>query len=424
MTNKLLLIDKIYLFLLLVVVLNFFDFLPLKGQLRTHYFLFLSLFYMLARCQGCLSSIVKRSCFGKELIWLAIGYSITIFFSIAYWEQSLKTGVVVNFYMVLMVFLYFYYIRINISEEKIIKAFVICTVIWNLLEWGQQLTYPTYWFAGREEDDFGMMAQRMGLWRFYITGVHLAIFVLVYYAGKFAKVSDRRKHSFLMWAIAMIGIIGFVSRKQIYASLLVSLIAFVMLKGKYRIFVILLLLASAFYGIQILMESMSDLNLQTQEELGSDDFIRFVATHYFLFEFSDSPIYYLFGTGAEGGDSKLNDTYVYLQDMYGYWLSDCGIVGFIAQFGYVNAVIFMIPIIKIIIKWKHILLWHKLYLIYYIIMLNMAFWGNSHLGYFSFITYLYLVDKHLRTVDPKYHNGGYVQRNVRTPQGLQIMAKS
>lgn len=395
MRNKILTIDKLYLLALLAVSLSFFNYMPIASYLRQNLFFFLSFFYILIRCNGYIGAIAVRSRFGKDLIWLIIGYSITIFFSIFFWNQPVLDAIFINLSNITMVFLYFYFIRINIAEEKIIKALVICTIIWTAIEWGQQLTYPSYWFCGRVDDENGI-EERMGLWRFYIAGVHLAIIVLIYYLDRFVQFPEKRRYNFLMYAIAMIGIIGFVSRKQIYAAILVSILAFIMIKGKYRIFVILLLLAASVYGIRELSVLMTDLNEKTVDELTNDDFIRYVATKYFLFDFSDSPIYYLFGTGSARENTSVEQAYTYLMDMYGFYTSDCGVFGFAAHYGWVNVLLFFVPMFRIIGNWKRILLWHKLYLIYFGVMLNMAFWGNSRMGYLSFIIYLYLVDKHLQ----------------------------
>lgn len=396
MRNNVLQIDKIYLLALLVITLDMFDYMPLANRLPTRAFMFLSIFYIIIRCSGNIRNVSKKGYFSKDMQLLLLGYSVTIIFSCIYWNQSVYGAVMANMPMITTVLLYFYFIRINLPEKTIIKTLVVCTIIWTALEWGQQLTYPSFWFCGRINENIGLIEERMGLMRFYITGVHMSIFVLIYYVCQFTQKNKRKKYNFLMWAIAFCGIIGFVSRKQIYASVLVSIIAFLLIKGRMRIFALLLLLCIAAYGIYNLAEIMKDLNEQTVTELNSDDFVRTLATHHFLFDFSDSPLYYLFGTGMADGNSSLGKTYTYLQEMYGYYIVDCGIFGYMARYGCINIILFMIPIYKMLWSWKKILLWHKLYLLYYGIMTNMAFWGNSTLGYLSFVLFLYLVDRHLQ----------------------------
>lgn len=401
MGRNITLTDKAFLILMLIVSLSAFNYMPLAEKIPLRPFFFFSFLYIFTKVNFSMGKISKQCYIGPELKFIFWSYCITILLSIIYWKQSLYEGIMSNLQMLVFVLFYFYLQKINLSEKIIIISFVVCTILWTSIEWIQQITYPAYQFCGRFDEETGYIEERMGLIRFYITGVHIAIITLLYYAGKFIQEKNKKTFNFTIWAIALLGIIGFVSRKQIYASVFVSILSILSIKGKSRWFVICIFLLLSIYGIHELFGVMAELNEQTMTELDSDDFVRNLATAYFLFDFSNSPLYYLFGTGIHGIDSETGKLYKRLEEMYHYYVVDCGIVGFMARYGIINILLFLTPIIKILKRWKQLLLWHKLYLLYYGIMLNMAFWGNSTLGYLTYIIYLYLVDRHLEARSAK-----------------------
>ena len=397
MQTKRNLIDIAFILGFLMVVLQCFSYMYIVLPTRSILFLFLFyILFLLSTNAPRAEAILKYSAFGRPLLFLICGYFVTFIFSWMLWGEPFLGGFFQTLRYVTVIVFFFYLYYKNIPEKGIIKTLIWITIIWTILEFVQQVTYPRYWFCGRAEDKYGNLEERMGLIRFYITGVHAAILVLLYYAHKFSQESSNRLRNFLVWSVAMMGIIGFVSRKQIYASLLVSIISFLRIKGKMRYILLLALIPFAYYGINILWETMTDLNQQTLSEVGSDDFIRTLATNFFLFDFQDSPSYYLFGTGDPSSiNTPMGKKYMFYQEYFGYYAVDCGIVGYMANFGIVNILLFLLPIFKMVGRWKELLLWHKLYLVYYGIMFNMAFWGNSMLGLTSYIVFLYLVDIHL-----------------------------
>ena len=396
MTSKIRTIDKFFLAGFGAVVLNCFSYMYLQLPTKTILFSFLIYIFIELRGTYSIRKIASQSLMGAPLLYLVGGYAISTILAFLVWNQPIITASLTTLQYVTVIMLFFFLHAKGVSEASVVKILLLCTIAWTAIEWIQQVTYPQFWFCGRMDEETGYIEERMGLMRFYITGVHVANFILIYYVDKFTQGKKNKIYNFLVWAVALMGIIGFVSRKQIYASILVSLLAFLLVKGKMRILIMCLLIGFSFWGLYELAGMMSELNSQTEEELGSDSFIRTLATNYFLFDFQSSPFYYLFGTGPFCGEaSSIGREYLALQERLGFYTVDCGIVGYLAYYGIVNIVLFLAPVIKMLKRWRDLLLWHKLYLLFYGIMINMAFWGNSMLGFSSYIIFLYLVDKHL-----------------------------
>lgn len=63
------------------------------------------------------------------------------------------------------------------------KIVTVFCFIWVAIEIGQQFTYPEYWFLGRQ-NEWNIVENRMGLWRFYIWGIDFVMLAFAFYAGK------------------------------------------------------------------------------------------------------------------------------------------------------------------------------------------------------------------------------------------------
>lgn len=367
-----------------VLSLNLYDFIY-AGSLKWFYPFFL--LYLLIYILNHKEKQRFGFSFKGNIYWIIASIAVSSILGITYWGQTLTDILKADIPVFAIVCMYFFLKKSALSEEVILKTLLAFTVLWGVIEWLQQLTYPKVYFQGRENIEI-----RMGLYRFYITGVHFAIIILLYYISKFAKETIDRKKSLFYWAISLISIIGFVSRKQIYASLLCSAIAVLLVKGKARGAIIATMIIAFGIGLSYLSELMSTLNDQTVTELDDDDFIRYISAGYFLYEFSDSALYYLFGTGPAQFSSGIGKVFLDLQEFQHFYRSDCGIVGYFTSYGIIGCVLFILPIVRILFHWKEILLWHKLYLLYFSVMITMSFWGNSYMGLFSFIIFLYSVE--------------------------------
>lgn len=370
-----------------LLTLNLYDFIYIES-LKIIYSIFFVYFagYILTH------KVKKASPFSfqKNLRWITISIIISSLFGIVFWKQTIYDILKADIPNITILLSYFYLKRISISEKFIIKTLLTLVIIWGLIEWGQQITYPHVYFQGREN-----LEVRMGLYRFYITGIHFAIIILLYYVAKIYTDPHNRKKNLTIWFIALISIIGYVSRKQIYASILCSAIAIFTLRGKNKIAVLTASIIALGVGLFYLSDIMLELNTQTMEELNDDEFIRFVTTDYFMFHFSDSPIYYLFGTGPALGSSGIGQAFIDLQEESHLYRADCGIVGYFTSYGLIGCIIFILPLIRILLKWKILFPWQKLYLLYFLMMITMAFWGNSHMGLFSFVLFLFFVEQNI-----------------------------
>lgn len=124
----------------------------------------------------------------------------------------------------------------------------------------------------------------------------------------------------------LIGLLCYCSRKHIYVSLLTIGIVSLSIKSKYRNlirFVFALLVFAIIYNFYADFAEMNEQSIEAQGE--GEDFIRFLALDYYLFKFSDSPLYFWLGSGIPS-ISELGRVNTYAIDVLKFYRADIGIL--------------------------------------------------------------------------------------------------
>ena len=78
---------------------------------------------------------------------------------------------------------------------------------------------------------------------------------------------------------------------------------------------------------------MNEQSIEAQGE--GEDFIRFLALDYYLFKFSDSPLYFWLGSGIPS-ISELGRVNTYAMDVLKFYRADIGIFGYYSLFGIIG----------------------------------------------------------------------------------------
>lgn len=302
--------------------------------------------------------------------------------------------------------LFFYYLlRIwKVAPQDIMKIVAVFCLIWVVLEIGQQFTYPQYWFLGRRnEHDF--VENRMGLWRFYIWGIDFVMLAFSYYAGKFFDGNNKKKVILCTLAFA-IGILCYCSRKHIISILAVCVWGLLYTKSKHkwklRIIsaILIFLLFFNFYA------DYAQMNDEQADAQGSgEDFIRYLAALFYLNDFSDSPLYPIFGTGW--GSLSLNNRLEYSMGVLRFFRADIGLLGYYSTVGIVGVSAILFYIYKFIKNWKYIDFGYKIFFAMKMFLIIFDFWMSWAIGIIAYGTFLYLLDeniKHNRRIENEHRN--------------------
>lgn len=337
-----------------------------------------------------------KGCFwGGELLFLIFTYILSSISSAILYNQNFYDSAKVICDMLLAIQLYYVLKKWHISEKKILSCLIWISVVYTFLEIIQQYTYPLYLFNGRPPyEGTGLLEQRMGLWRFYIFGID---FCLLAFFAVYQNVLEKKNVSvnIIFVLFLFIGIVFFVARKSIYATISCVIIGLIIYRNNSRNTITTKVLMMMFIALvfSVLPSYLEELNEQTVYSLeNSENFIRVIAADYFINKFNDSFLYVLCGAGMAGGSSDLQIQLNYLIQMYGIYQEDCGFVGYYSKFGLIGLVAMLWIVFKIIKNYKYIDLYLLLYLILRVEISFFDFWGNSLRNMAAFIIYLYLVE--------------------------------
>lgn len=292
-------------------------------------------------------------------------------------------------------FFLYYILRIwKVSPKELLNIVVFFCIIWVAIEIGQQFTYPNYWFFGRD-NEFGIIENRMGLWRYYIWGVDFVMLLAGIYIGKLVTSDNFSFKVFSYALIFSIGILCYCSRKHILAILVAIIFSIIKPKGKHKYALRLVVCFLIFCLIYNFYADYNEMNSSISDTQGSgEDFIRFLAADFFVNNFSDSPLYPIFGTGF--GSVDLSSKLDRIKDFYKFYTADIGIIGYYSTVGWVGVSAIIYFYYKFIRNWKYIDLGYKLFALMKLMLIIFDFWMMWAVGITAYAVFLYLLDENIR----------------------------
>lgn len=284
--------------------------------------------------------------------------------------------------------------KYQLPSSKIIKCITIFSIIWVLLEIGQQFTYPVFWFSRSYTPEM-----RMGMQRFYIWGVDFVMIAMCYWwSDIMSNFSLKNKRFFLLCLLLAAGLMCYCSRKHLYATLLVIALSVVRMKGKYR-FVGRILIVGI---LSVIFANYASDFMETNERLSEmqggdgDDFIRMLEFKYFTSEFLKDPFEYLFGVGIPDLATSMGQELERLKDMFGFYQSDIGVFGYFTQFGILGVIPILLYICIFIKNWKYINNKYRYFFIMKMLLIVFDFWGMWGVGMVAWAIFMYLVDQNIK----------------------------
>lgn len=330
-----------------------------------------------------------------------VNFIITSFFlscipSIFIFGQNLYAALAGILMVLSPILLYYLLHKWNISENKLYKYLIIFTAVFAFFSIFQQFTYPTYWFGGREESEYtGSLEERMGFWRFYLFGKDFCALALMLCFGKILRKRGKNILNYIPFIVCVAAIYFFLARKEIYGAISCIALGYLFSAKNTGFATKIIMAVLAVAGYSLLSSTMVELNMQTSQELGegSDDFIRILAAQYFMYDFSNSPLYYVLGSGIPGGENMLSKTITYLTENMHFYQDDCGFIGYFSRFGIIGLAIQIFVVIKIIRNYKYIDLTLLLYGVWQLEECFFDFWCTNTRHAAAFAIYLYLIDK-------------------------------
>jgi hypothetical protein len=292
--------------------------------------------------------------------------------------------------------LYFILHYFKLDNKDIIKIIFFFAITWTVINIIQQFTFPSFWFYTRSDNpETGRTLEiRMGIYRFMIANVFVVVFALFIYWQNFVQNKKGRIFNFLFFTICLVGVYLNMTRQLLFAvSGCLVLTLFITNKIRSK-FALLLILMSVIAVVYTYIDTLfGDLISESQEQITSEDYIRYRAFFFFLFEYWDHWSCILIGNGKEHASSNYGMEMSYINDVLMYYRSDVGIVGQLNRYGVIYILTFFTMIGLIVFKFfKQMELYQKLYLICSMVISMMMFPVYSPFMAIFYPLLLYLID--------------------------------
>ena len=201
-------------------------------------------------------------------------------------------------------------------------------MIWTIIFFIQYFAYPRIILNARVDWDRGTV-------RIFFPGWGLA--VAAYFLSLQKALTANSSIKYLIYLLLFFIAGGILQgTRQMLATLVLLTALFIVLnkhvKSKILIIFLSMIMAGAFF-MAFYDFFMGMLSVTQHQSTSPEDPIRIRSARFFLTEFMESTINYIFGNGADHGSSPYGRKIIYYKGTYGFYQSDVGIIGDYSKFG-------------------------------------------------------------------------------------------
>jgi hypothetical protein len=276
--------------------------------------------------------------FKYHIIFIFIGTFLSAFMAKVFHSQDMSITVYQQraIYFLLFYFLLHYLLPNPRDLEKMI---MVIGLLFCLVYIVQTKIYPTLITDA-------MIFRDRGTLRIFMPG---GVFMVLAYYLSFKRIFE--KFNWLPFSILILtGIVALLlaGRQLIISLLLISFVNILIdkrIKNKLAlIFLFVVVISAASFFMRDTINDMISVSQKHSQE--GENYIRFRAVKYFLFEFPNNKLSYIFGNGTPSERSVYGISLEKFTEFYGFYMSDIGIIGTYFKYGS----IFVIAVLAIFIK--------------------------------------------------------------------------
>jgi hypothetical protein len=269
---------------------------------------------------------------GVQLVVFAIFFSIfPAYFS---WQQDYVTTLL-TLPQYLPYLLFFFLLKYDTDLRKLEKVIIAIGLLTALIYIISFFMFPRVLFGGFEEDEVNT---DRGFARLAIAG--LGFLYLAYFLALNKIVTDKKPVWFAIAGFTFIAVLLTLTRQTIFSCALIGLLFFMRKVTLFNKIIVLGAAAAVVYFVVPQLPFMQILLQKTQEQAGSfTEDIRYLCGRYFLIDFSPDWFARIFGNGeANIGKSDYGNTIQQLKEIYRFYQSDVGFIGFYSKFGIIGII--------------------------------------------------------------------------------------
>jgi len=335
------------LFLLSLIILNFFDFRMIPESRIRHfqiltYLIILSIFFYLLLIPNR-KRIPNSMALPVSLLFIA--FLLSMFPAYIYHGQGFLSSI--RAYMIFYIFLgYFILFKLDYSYDQVLKLCIFYFFFTLFIYFIDYLTLPNALFISQDP------LERRGTVTIRFTGQGFTLLGTFYFLARFCR--DKKLADFIIYLIGFCFMILFSGSRVQFLSMVINTI-FVLLFyrreiSRYFFYIIPLLLISIAVGIYYLESYITGLyQIAIEEVLTYETNVRYEAIKYFTGEFQPDLLTMILGNGYPAS-GKFEDV-MKIASSYGFWTADLGLIGFWVYFGIIGVLAWLM-IFKRVLFWK------------------------------------------------------------------------
>ena len=254
----------------------------------------------------------------------------------SFWRQR------TNFLWLLYPILHCY----KIEPYKIIKLMLFVGAVWCVLIIVQQFTYPMYFFASRTEDTNSKEELlRAGVYRYMPYTWYYGMFLGFYFLNDYFFYKKLKSLFFVLLALISFYYFG---TRQYAIGFVVCIIIYIFRQRGAKLALGFLFISIIGVILYFNFDSVFGkfIEMTNSQVVENDDYIRFKAFNFFLFDYWNNWTAPFIGNGLPYIASKYGREVEYIKNYYGYYASDIGIIGSLSNFG----VFYIISVFALIYK--------------------------------------------------------------------------
>lgn len=230
---------------------------------------------------------------------------------------------------VIYLFLFYFLLhQLKPDPRYVLRLFIFIGLFWSVLYIIQWISFPTQLFGSKMFKDRNTI-------RIFLPGVTFAVVSYFILLLKFLKTSHYKYIAALMLLLLVFVLLG--TRQLLGPTLLITIIAIAQSKRIHsKVFLTILGIASLipiYFIFQDIINAMIDITRQQSGSIAEN--VRFKAVMFYIYRFAPGKLSFLIGNGAYSGHSAYGVMMDNYSKIFGYYLSDIGIIGEFILFGIV-----------------------------------------------------------------------------------------
>ncbi len=359
------------------------------------------------------ASVKKTAMFSKPVLMLMLFPFLSSITCYIYRGQPIINSLIVNREMLLWVFYFFLHWK-RVNPQYLINCVCgigICFALINII---QQITYPSFAYFGVVTNEFGILEERNGFYRFRISGSEYVFFLTFY---SFYLLLARKSVKSLIFFILGIAGIYLTLTRQLWVAAIISLLLIPLLLSNIQTSKKILFTIFGSMACILIINNLDtifgrDLLEQSSNQFYNSDYVRWRAYEFYGLDYWVDWFNMLLGNGmhAEVAGNQYGAYIRKIYDDFGLFQSDIGIVGVFSQYGLIYVLAIVLFYRKLFILRTYVQPYILMLICASLVTIFMIFWVRDAV-FFSII--LYMVD-----VNIEYMKSGNYQTmksaNIKT----------